>query len=144
MDLAQLYTSYIAQINAGCEQGALSKFVNDGVVHNDSAPMSVDEYAQIIIDSQASFPGLHFDVETLVTESAKGEKGRAGDGTVAARIKLSYNSDTVNSNSSLQTTPPQTNKEVFYEHVFYQLEGGKISRVWSLLDGAGQKWKEGR
>ncbi|KAL2413557.1 hypothetical protein ABEF95_004479 [Exophiala dermatitidis] len=144
MDLHNIYTSYIAQINAGCGSGALKNYVNDGIIHNDSKPMSVDEYAQIILDSQAAFPGLFFEVERLVIESDKGEPGEKGDGNVAARIKLSYTSSQVHSQQGDEATSSQSPKEFFYEHVFYRLEGGKISQVWSLLDGAGQKWNEER
>ncbi|EXJ78879.1 hypothetical protein A1O1_09281 [Capronia coronata CBS 617.96] len=139
MDLRQLYTDYIAQINAGCGSGALAKYVNNGIVHNDSSPLSVDDYAQIILDSQASFPGLLFEVDMLVTDDANGAKG---GGSIAARIKLSYDRSVAASNPSPETTSQQSTKETFYEHVFYSLEGGKISRVWSILDGAGQRWRE--
>lgn len=144
MDLRQRYTDYISQINAGCGSGALTAYVNEGIIHNDSAPLTVDEYAQIIIDSQAKLPGLHFEVDLLVTENAKGEQGAKGDGSIAARIKLSYDRSRAagGSISSPGSTQSQSDREVFYEHVFYRLEGGKISRVWSVLDGAGQKWRE--
>lgn len=130
MDLKQHYDDYISAINAGCHVEALSNFVREGIVHNDSPPLSVEQYANAIADSQASFPGLDFHVEMIVVESDKDDKGQLGYGNVAVRIKLSYDH------------PELGRKEGFHEHVFYRFEGWKITRVWSLLDGAGQKWRD--
>lgn len=132
MDLRDQYLTYISVINSGkAGSGGLSDFVNEGVIHNDSAPMSVDKYAKLITDSQRDLPGLLFEIDMLVVEDDKGEQSTNGDGSIAAIIKLTYH-------------PTLTTEETFHEHVFYRLERGKISRVWSLLDGAGLKWKENR
>ena len=132
MDLRERYSSYISRINSGRSgSGGLSEFVNEGVVHNASAPMSVDEYAKIITDSQRDLPGLFFEVDMLLVENDDSHLATKGDGSIAAIIKLTYK-------------PTSTTQDIFREHVFYRLEGGKISRVWSLLDGAGLKWKENR
>ncbi|KAK4939205.1 hypothetical protein LTR10_020504 [Elasticomyces elasticus] len=132
MDLREQYLAYISRINSSqSDSSGLSEFVNDGVVHNDSVPMSVDEYAKIISDSQRDLPGLFFEVDMLVVEDDTSQQAKTGDGSVAAIIKLTYN-------------PTPTTRDTFREHVFYRLEGGKISRVWSLLDGAGLEWKETR
>lgn len=135
MDLKKHYLSYIARINSGqCDSGALSPFVHEGIVHNDSPPLSVEEYAKIIADTQSVLPGLHFETELLAAESARDAQGQPntqGDGTVAVRVKMSYK-------------PTPTTDETFYEHVFYRFQGGKISKVWSLLDEAALKWKEER
>jgi len=151
MDLREHYLSYISRINRGeCAAGGLnlglSPFVHEGVIHNDSPPMTVDEYARLISDSQRELPGLYFDAEMLVVESAtqpdqhphphsagQSSSQGAANGTVAARLKLTY-----------KPTPGTDETEAFYEHVFYRFQGGKISRVWSLLDGAGLRWKEER
>ncbi|KIW94894.1 uncharacterized protein Z519_04872 [Cladophialophora bantiana CBS 173.52] len=143
-DLRRQYLAYISKINSSqCGPGDLSEFVNHGVIHNDSAPMSVDEYAKIISDSKRDLPGLDFAVEMLVMEKAQttpvtiagtkttSKDTREGDGSIAARLKLTYK-------------PTSTTQDTFYEHVFYAFEKGKISKVWSLLDGAGLKWKEKR
>ncbi|KIX97308.1 uncharacterized protein Z520_06760 [Fonsecaea multimorphosa CBS 102226] len=157
-DLRRQYLAYIHKINTSpCGAGDLADFVKDGVVHNDSAPMPVDEYARLISDSKRDLPELHFEVETLVVEknqssslssttttstatsstTTTGTPGKDGsrtqkyDGSIAARLKLTYK-------------PTPATQDTFYEHVFYALEQGKISRVWSLLDGAGLKWKEKR
>ncbi|OAL32699.1 hypothetical protein AYO20_07857 [Fonsecaea nubica] len=152
-DLRRQYLAYIDKINSSsCGPGDLDEFVKHGVVHNDSAPMAVDEYARLIGDSKRDLPGLHFAVDMLVVEKIQkpstttaatstttttsiSSPSDAGDdkhdGSIAARIKLTYK-------------PTPTTQDTFFEHVFYALEQGKISRVWSLLDGAGLKWKEKR
>ena len=132
MDLREKYLSYISRINSGqSASGGLSEFVNEGVVHNDSAPMSVDQYTKIITDSQRDLPGLFFEVDMLIVEDDTSQQASKGAGSVAAIIKLTYK-------------PTPTTQDIFREHVFYRLEGGKISKVWSLLDGAGLKWKAKR
>lgn len=120
MDLRTIYNKYIDTLN---DQGykQLSPFVHDDIVHNESKPMSPDAYGQMILDSIQDFPGFKFQVEMLTVE----QSGSAGEGIVAARLRLSY-------------APPGTKTEaervVFYEHVFYRFELGKIRRVWSLGD----------
>ncbi|OCT45389.1 NTF2-like superfamily protein [Cladophialophora carrionii] len=128
MDLRQHYLDYISAINDGCKPGALDPFVHEGVVHNDSPPLSVAGYAKNITDAQASFSDLSFNVEMIVVEP---DGDQEGFGHLAVRIRLAF-----------RPTPGQ--KETFYEHVFYRLEAGKIRRVWSMLDGAGLKWAEER
>ncbi|KIW64737.1 hypothetical protein PV04_09649 [Phialophora macrospora] len=132
MDLKQHYLDYIAAINDGCKPGTLDPFVHEGVVHNDSPPLSVADYAKNITDSQASFSDLSFTAEMIVVEP-DGDKdaGERGSGNVAVRIKLAFR-------------PTPTQEETFCEHVFYRFEAGKIRRVWSMLDGAGLKWAEAR
>ncbi|ETI21675.1 hypothetical protein G647_08022 [Cladophialophora carrionii CBS 160.54] len=128
MDLRQHYLDYISAINDGCKPGALDPFVHEGVVHNDSPPLSVADYAKNITDAQASFSDLSFNIERIVVEP---DGDQEGFGHLAVRISLAF-----------RPTPGQ--EETFYEHVFYRLEAGKIRRVWSMLDGAGLKWAEER
>ncbi|KIW59860.1 hypothetical protein PV05_00126 [Exophiala xenobiotica] len=126
MDLRQFYLDYISTINNAEDLAtSLSQFVKEGLIHShdDSAPMSVATFAEMIRQSQKDLPGLHFDVEMLIVENdAKQE-----DGNVASRIKLTYK-------------PTPTTTEAFYEHCMYRVERGKIVRIWSVMDGAGQKW----
>jgi len=134
MDLRAHYSNYISHINARSYQ-TFSDFVSDGIVHNDSQPMSVQLYAQIIIDGQASFRDQKFEIQMLVLENDDSE----GNGSLAARLRLTYIPDSEQGKSVEEAKVAE-----FYEHVFYRFENGKIVRVWSLLDGAGQKWKEER
>lgn len=119
MDLRTIYNEYIEILN---DMGywRLSPFVASSVVHNSSKAMTPDEYGQMILDSIKDFKDFKFEVETLVVEQED-----SGDGTVAARLKLSYEAP---------RTQTGTWRVAFYEHVFYQFEAGKINRVWSLVD----------
>jgi predicted ester cyclase len=130
MDLRQHYRDYIDSINAGCKGGTLDRFVHEGIVHNHSSPMTVAQYAQIMIDSQASFPDLNFEVEQLIVDGDQDSKD-GSSGNLAVRIKLTFRPD------------PQK-EESFHEHVFYRFEDGKIRQVWSMLDGAGLRWAQER
>lgn len=124
MDLRKQYQDYIVAIN---NKKTLENFVHDGVCHNNSGPLSAVKYTQNIRDAQADMLGLFFEIDSLVVEADEGSRGEQGDGNVACRIKLSFESKS-------------GEKEDFIEHVFYRFEQGKIKRVWSLLDGAGLEW----
>ena len=105
-------------------------FVAPGVVHNSSNAMTPDEYGQMILNSIKDFKDFEFKVETLVVEEDKhgvtvGSNNGEGNGRVAARLRLSYERPRTQSGAS---------RIVFYEHVFYRFEKGKIARVWSLVD----------
>ncbi|KAJ9604269.1 hypothetical protein H2200_011103 [Cladophialophora chaetospira] len=130
MDLRQHYLDYLAAINDGCKTGSLDPFVHQGVVHNDSSPLSIADYAKNITESQSSFTNLFFSLDMLVVEPDK-DKGGQGYGNVAVRIRLIFDSE-----------PGE--KETFFENVFYRFEEGKIKQVWSMLDGAGLKWAQER
>jgi predicted ester cyclase len=130
MDLRQHYLNYISSINDGCKPGTLEPFVHDGVIHNDSPPLSIARYATNMTDAQASLPGLTFHIDNIVVEADK-DGGDHGNGNMAVRIRLTFK-------------PLPDKEEVFYEHVFYRFEDGKIRQVWSMLDGAGLKWAQAR
>ncbi|KEF53554.1 uncharacterized protein A1O9_10529 [Exophiala aquamarina CBS 119918] len=123
MDLRTIYNEYISTLN---DMGylRLSPFVAENVVHNSSKAMTPDEYGQMILDSTKDFKDFNFEVEDLVVEEDSVASNN-GDGTVAARLKLSYEPPGIQ---------PGLCRLVFYEHVFYRFEAGKISRVWSLVD----------
>ncbi len=130
MDLREHYLKYIAAINNGCNPGSLDPFVQDGVVHNESLPLSVADYAKNMTEAQASFTNLSFDLDILIVEADK-DKGDQGNGNVAVRIRLTFDSE-------------PGRKETFHENVIYRFENGKIKQAWSMLDGAGLKWSEER
>ncbi|KAJ9497523.1 hypothetical protein LTR99_009141 [Exophiala xenobiotica] len=126
MDLRQFYLDYISTINNAEDLVSdLAQFVKEGLIHShdDDAPMSVAAFAQMIRQSQKDLPGLHFDVGMLVVENDTDREA----GSIASRIKLTYK-------------PTPTTEETFYEHCMYRVEKGKMARMWSVMDGAGQKW----
>jgi predicted ester cyclase len=128
INLRKHYNNYIDAINKGCQPGTLDPFVNEGIIHNDSQPLSIAEYTKIITDSQKSFLNLDFEIQQLVVDA----EDDSGTGNVAVRIKLTFHGKESNV------------METFYEHVFYRFEAGKIMQVWSLLDGAGLEWAKKR
>lgn len=130
MDLRAHYLNYIAAINDGCKPGTLDPFVHEGVVRNESLPLSIADYAKNVTDAQASLTNLFFNLDMLIVEPDK-DKGDQGSGNVAVRIRLTFD-------------PEPGQKETFHENVFYRFENGKIKQVWSMLDGAGLKWAQER
>lgn len=139
MDLRSIYNTYIATLN---DQGhtQLSPFVHEDMIHNDSKPMSPNQYGQMIVDSIQNFPGFRFAVEMLTVEEdgSSGAKTGSVTGTVAARLRLSYTPGQSGTGSGGRTNADaeggESQRVTFYEHVFYRFEAGKIRRVWSLVD----------
>lgn len=139
MDLRSIYNAYITTLN---DQGytRLSPFVHEDMIHNDSKPMSPDQYGQMIVDSIQDFPGFLFAVEMLTVEEdeSSGARSGSGTGTVATRLRLSYTPGQTGSVSGARTNVDadggESQRVTFYEHVFYRFEAGKIRRVWSLVD----------
>ncbi|KAJ9635010.1 hypothetical protein H2204_005965 [Knufia peltigerae] len=129
MDLRKFYFNYISAINTSTDLTTdLRPYVKEGLIHShdDKTPMSVDAFVQMIRQSQKDLPGLHFGIDMLVVEN---DSAKEDTGNIASRIRLSY-----------EPSPGST--QVFFEHCMYHVEEGKIARVWSVLDGAGQKWLE--
>ena len=130
MDLRDHYLNYIAAINDGCKPGSLDPFVHEGVIYNDSPPLSIADYAKNMTEAQASFTNLSFNLDIVIVEADK-DKGDQGNGNFAVRISLTFEAES-------------GREETFHENVFYRFEGGKIKQVWSMVDGAGRKWAEER
>ncbi|KIW21503.1 hypothetical protein PV08_02083 [Exophiala spinifera] len=129
MDLRTFYLGYIAAINTSTDLATdLCPYVKEGLIHShdDKTPLSVDAFAEMLRQSQRDLPGLHFGIDMLVVENDLAKKDA---GNIASRLRLSY-----------QPSPGTT--QVFFEHCMYRVEEGKIARVWTVLDGAGQKWLE--
>jgi predicted ester cyclase len=106
--LRQFYLDYLAAINAK-NWAQVSSFAQASVVHNGRS-MSGVEYATMIDETSGVFPGIFFVPEMLLCDDEKGE--------IACRIRFDF----------------ENGRKSFFEHVFYQLEGGKIARVWSMIN----------
>ena len=109
--LRAIYTDYIACLNARNYDG-VSRFVNKDAVHN-GRQQGVTGYTQMIKESYESYPWLHFNIVMLVVD----EK----EESVASRLVLK------GEGSAVWDGPR--------ENVFYQFRDGKISEVWSMLEG---------
>jgi len=117
-----LYKAYIAAINAQ-DWATVESFVNDTVTHN-STRLSKQEYCNLMISAFEACPDFTFSIDRLVVNE------EAGD--VACRIMLE--GTPVKAFLGFGGTEGEGRKVRFAEHVFYAWEGGRIVRVWSLLD----------
>lgn len=113
------YRAYLDCLNARRFE-ALDAFVAARVVHNGRA-MSWRDYGAMIAGDVALIPDLRFVIADLL----------ADDTRIAAR--LLFDCTPVGDFLGLPTAGRRIR---FAEHVFYALDGGKITEVWSLLDRA--------
>jgi predicted ester cyclase len=114
-DLHQIYRDYIACLNAR-DYDKLVTFVDQNVEHNGNRLRSRG-YVQLIKDSYAKYPWLHFNIALLVVDQ--------GQEIVSARLLLRGD----------QSEEEEMETDVEKENVFYQFRNGRITKVWSMLDG---------
>ncbi|KAF5643207.1 polyketide cyclase [Fusarium sp. NRRL 52700] len=120
LDLEARYRDYIKSINDKTMKDNFSKFCMPVVTHN-AVQKTIPEYMALIEESQDAIEGLFFDIQDLIVDS---EAGR-----VAARLQF-----TGVPIKTWADAEPNGDSVVFHEHVIYGLEGGKIHRVWSVVD----------
>lgn len=97
----------------------LAEFVHDDLTYND-APMTRQQYRDLIAGDVAAIPDLFYAIETLVV---------SGD-QVACRIRF----DCTPEREFLGGIVPDGRRISFTEHVFYHFREGRIAHVWSLID----------
>ncbi|CAG9938567.1 unnamed protein product [Clonostachys rosea f. rosea IK726] len=121
-DLPSFYTDYIASINTHTMEEHFPRFCQPNLTHNTRA-LDIPSYIHLIESSFEDIRGLHFNVVDLVADEAKQQ--------VASRIE--FTGRPVRPFRGVE--PGENGEEVkFHEHAFYFLEGGRIVRVWSVLD----------
>ncbi|KAM0744348.1 hypothetical protein ACQRIT_001662 [Beauveria bassiana] len=119
-DLRKFYTEYIDSINTRTMRDRVDEFCPGVVVHNYFSYVQ-RQYRGLIESSFDEISGLRFTVERLiVSEEAQ---------QVAARLAF-----TGVPTKKFRGIAPTGKPVSFSEHAFYQLEGGRIRQVWSLLD----------
>ncbi|KAJ9611631.1 hypothetical protein H2200_004815 [Cladophialophora chaetospira] len=101
---------------------SLPEFVHDDVIYNSKAPMTAKDFGSMIDGLIQDFLDFRLDVELLVTEP-HGDPSNL-NGMVSARFRLSYES---------QKKESVKDRVVFYEHVFFQFEQGKIAEIWPMI-----------
>ena len=102
---------YITCLNSQFYQ-ALHNYMTEDIVHNGKR-IGLAGFIQLIKGDRAKHEWLHFNVSMLVVDDAKQ--------TVACRLIL-------------KGQDPEAT-DLPREHAFYQFRGGKITEVWSMLDG---------
>ncbi|RYO97819.1 hypothetical protein DL765_011056 [Monosporascus sp. GIB2] len=119
-DLESTYREYIDCINKRTMESKLPIFCHPQVVHNNKA-LALDNYRQLMQDAITAIPDINFGVHTLIADE---EAQRVA-------VRLEFTGTPVKAIRDVQPTGRPVH---FAEHVTYQFRGGKIARVWSLVD----------
>ena len=119
INLADLYRGYIDCLNS-LDWDNLGKFVDTEVSYNGER-VGLEAYQQAREREFREIPDLHFKISILVSDQK----------TVASRLEFD-----ITPTGEFLGVPVNGKRVKFSENVFYEYEGGKIVRVWSVLDKA--------
>ncbi|KAI8627324.1 SnoaL-domain-containing protein [Xylariaceae sp. FL1651] len=119
-ELEETYRAYIGCINAQTMEAKLSKFCHPEVIHN-AKTHSLEQYRLLIQEAFTAVPNIVFGIDTVIAD----EKVQR----VAVRLEF-----TGTPTGKLAGIEPTGRSVRFYEYVTYYFEGGKIARVWSIVD----------
>ncbi|TEA14820.1 hypothetical protein C8034_v002643 [Colletotrichum sidae] len=120
LDLKHHYRAYIKSINDGTMERDFGRFCQPELDHN-GRRLSIAEYIPLISDSQEAIRDLRFDIQELLVDDATQQ--------IAARLEF-----TGTPVREWGGAKPNGHEVRFHEHVMYQLDGGKIGRVWSVIE----------
>lgn len=113
------YQGYIACLNRQ-DWKRLGEFVAEDAEHNDRA-LGLKGYVEKLVGDFEAIPDLRFTIATLVCEPPM----------IAARLTFDCTPK-----GALFDIDVNDRRVQFDENVFYQIEAGKIRRVWSVIDTA--------
>ncbi|EFQ31290.1 SnoaL-like polyketide cyclase [Colletotrichum graminicola] len=119
-ELKSFYQSYIKSINEKTMSREFDIFCQPVLRHN-GRELTIAEYIPLISDSQDAIDGLHFDIQDLLADAETQQ--------IAARLEF-----TGTPVKEWGGARPNGASVRFHEHVIYQLEQGKIARVWSTIE----------
>ena len=109
-------------INNNLSTQGLSKYLDPDIVHN-SKSLTLDQYCALMTDVGASVVDFAATINTLIVD----EKTQR----VCARLEW-----TGTMIGKLVGVEPSGGPIQIWEHVYYQFQGGKITRVWAVVDWA--------
>jgi predicted ester cyclase len=119
-ELVEIYRGYIECLNRQ-DWPSLGKFVSDDVSYN-GALVGLAGYRAMLEGDFRAIPDLVFNVELLVADPPH----------VASRLHFDCSPA-----GTLFDLAVNGKRVQFDENVFYEFQGGRISRVWSIIDKAG-------
>lgn len=117
--LADIYRGYIACLNKQ-DWPNLGRFVREDIRYNGERIGLAGYQAMLEGDFQA-IPDLYFDIQLLISEPPR----------VASRLRFDCTP-----RGMLFGLPINGKRVQFAENVFYEFMGGRIERVWSIIDKA--------
>ncbi len=116
-ELMDIYRAYIALLNAQ-DWGALGGFVAEDVEHN-GRRFGLAGYRAMLEQDFRAIPDLRFEIALLVVDPPQ----------IAARLAFDCSPK-----GTFLGLPVNGRRVAFAENVFYAFEGGRIARVWSVID----------
>lgn len=118
-DLDTLYRNYIRCLNHQAWED-LGQFISEDVEYNGQR-VGLDGYRQMLERDFRQIPDLQFVIRLLVSDSQ----------TIAARLAFDCSPHGI-----FQGVTVDGRRLSFAENVFYEVSGGCIARVWSIIDKA--------
>ncbi|PDT85148.1 ester cyclase [Bradyrhizobium sp. Y36] len=118
-DLADHYRAYIACLNRQ-DWPSLDRFVHHDVVHN-GRPLGLPGYRAMLERDFRDIPDLRFDIALLIADPPR----------IAARLQFDCSPA-----GTFLGLAVDGRRVSFSENVFYELGGGRIRQVWSVIDKA--------
>ncbi|TQN66948.1 hypothetical protein CSHISOI_08491 [Colletotrichum shisoi] len=119
-ELELFYRDYIKTINEKTMAREFDRFCQPKLRHN-GRELTVAEYIPLISDTQDAIEGLHFGIQEVFTDASTQQIG----------ARLEFTGTPVKEWGGAK---PNGESVLFHEHVMYQLERGRISRVWSTIE----------
>ncbi|KAH7102510.1 hypothetical protein BKA62DRAFT_769668 [Auriculariales sp. MPI-PUGE-AT-0066] len=107
-----VYRAYLDAINARDWLTVASYISSSGAVHN-NRPHTPEQYAEMCNVTSSPYKGIKFIPERILINTVDGKNG-----TLFCRIRFEYDGS----------------NEPFFEHVVYDFEEGKITRVDSIVE----------
>jgi predicted ester cyclase len=118
-EIKDLYRGYIACLNSQ-EWGRLHHYVADHVQYNGKS-IGLKGYKAMLVEDFKAIPDLSFTIARLVCDPPMVASSLTFDCTPTGR---------------LFDLPVNGTRVRFDENVFYEIEDGKIQKVWSVIDKA--------
>ncbi|MGH1368506.1 MAG: ester cyclase [Maritimibacter sp.] len=118
-EMKEVYRGYIACLNAQ-DWAQLDRFVAEEVTHNER-PIGLAGYRAMLEADFKAIPDLRFNIDRLLCDPPM----------IASR--LAFDCTPVGQLFGLEVNGKRVR---FAENVFYELKGGKICAVWSVIDKA--------
>jgi predicted ester cyclase len=118
-DLSDIYRNYIACLNKQ-DWPKLEQFVHEEV-HYNGQRIGIANYRKMLERDFGEIPDLYFDIHLLISDPPH----------IASRLRFDCTPK-----GKFLGLPVNGKRVSFAENVFYEFQGQKIEKVWSVIDRA--------
>ena len=118
-ELCEIYRGYIDCLNSQ-DWGRLGVFVGGAVAYNGTS-VGLTGYREMLEDDFRAIPDLRFEIELLMSDPPR----------IASRLLFDCTP-----RGMLFDLPVNGKRVTFAENAFYEISGGRIRNVWSVIDKA--------